>query len=164
MQFGVCVVPCPWFLEMADAAVDNPELDIGVHLTINAEKRHYKWRPLTAAPQSSGLVDENGFFWPDVATTRKKAAPAAVEAEFRAQIEAAYRAGVEPTHIDGHMGAAIAPEFCEIFVRLGHEYRLPILITPTVADYAPNDNLVGVTEGVLRAGRREGAGSRLHRF
>ena len=162
-KLGVCssgsvMVPCPWFLEMADAVAADPTLDLGVHLTINAEKRYYKWRPLTAPPQSSGLVDENGFFWPDVATTRSKAAPEAVEAEFRAQIEAAYRAGIEPTHIDGHMGAAISPEFCDIFVRLGHEYRLPVLLTPTVAVYAPNDNLVGVTEAAFAPGVEKARG------
>ena len=36
------MVPCPWFLEPAEAAASDPTLDVGVHLTLNAEKRHYK--------------------------------------------------------------------------------------------------------------------------
>ena len=53
VRLGVCssgavMVPCPWFLEIAEAAAADPALDLGVHLTLNAEKRHYKWRPLTA--------------------------------------------------------------------------------------------------------------------
>ena len=44
------------------------------------------------------------------------------------------------------MGCALSPEFCDIYIKLGLEYRLPILLTSTIAAYTPNDNLVGVTE------------------
>lgn len=148
---GAVMVPCPWFLEIAEAAAD-PAIDLGVHLTLNAEKRHYKWGPLTEPGRASGLVDELGYFHPDVATTRRLAHPDAVEAELRAQIETAYAAGVDVTHLDAHMGCALAPEFCDIYVRLGLEYRLPILLTGTIAAYSPNDNLVGVTEAAHRKG------------
>lgn len=150
-RLGVCssgavMVPCPWFLEMAEAAAADASLDLGVHLTLNAEKKHYKWRPLTSPSPKSGLTDELGFFHPDVATTRRKASPDAVEAELRAQIDAAYRAGIDVTHLDAHMGAALSPEFCDVYIRLGLDYRLPVLLTSTIAAYTPNDNLVGVTE------------------
>jgi hypothetical protein len=127
VKLGVCssgavMVPCPWFPELAEAAAGDPTLDVGVHLTLNAEKRHYKWGPLTAPSRASGLVDNLGYFHPDVATTRRLA------------------------HPDAHMGCALSPEFCDIYIRLGLEYRLPILLTSTIAAYTPNDNLVGVTE------------------
>jgi predicted glycoside hydrolase/deacetylase ChbG (UPF0249 family) len=156
------MVPCPWFLQAAEAAAD-PALDLGVHLTLNAEKRHYKWRPLTAPPPSAGLTDPNGFFWPDVAMTRARAAPDAVEAELRAQIDAALAAGVDLTHLDAHMGAAMAPEFCGIYLRLGLDYRLPVLLTGSLAAYAPNDNLASVTEAAFRPGvqRARAAGYRV---
>lgn len=149
---GAVMVPCPWFLEIAEAAAADPSLDLGVHLTLNSEKRHYKWRPLTAPSPSAGLTDDLGFFWPDVATTRRKGSAEAVETELRAQIEAAYKAGIDVTHLDAHMGAALSPEFCEIYIRLGLEYRLPILLTSTIAAYTPNDNLVGVTEKAHASG------------
>ena len=149
---GSVMVPCPWFLEAAEAAVDEPRLDLGIHLTLNSEKRHYKWRPLTSPSQAAGLTDEHGFFWPNVWTLRERAHPDAVEAELRAQIEAGYRAGIDITHLDGHMGAALAPEFCDIFIRLGLDYRLPIMMTPTLAAYSPNDNLAGVSEDAYRKG------------
>jgi predicted glycoside hydrolase/deacetylase ChbG (UPF0249 family) len=150
-KLGVCssgavMVPCPWFLEAAEDAARDPSLDLGVHLTLNSEKRHYKWRPLTAPSPAAGLTDEFGFFLADVATTRRTASPEAVEAELRAQIETAYRAGIDVTHLDAHMGAALSPEFSAIYIRLGLEYRLPILLTSAIAAYTPNDNLVGVTE------------------
>ena len=130
-------------------------LDVGVHLTLNAEKQHYKWGPLTAPSRASGLVDDLGYFHPDVATTRRKAHPEAVEAELRAQIETAYAAGIDVTHLDAHMGCALSPEFCDIYIRLGLEYRLPVLLTSTIAAYTPNDNLVGVTEEAHAQGRRK---------
>jgi predicted glycoside hydrolase/deacetylase ChbG (UPF0249 family) len=153
---GVCgsgsvMVPCPWFLEVAEAAADNPSVDLGVHLTLNAEKRYYKWRPLTAPPRSAGLTDGHGFFWADVATLRARAEPDAVEAELRAQIDAALAAGIDVTHLDDHMGAVMAPEFCRIYIRLGREYRLPILLTPSLTAYGPNHNLDGVDDQAYRA-------------
>ena len=157
VKLGVCssgavMVPCPWFLELAEAAAADASLDVGVHLTLNAEKRHYKWGPLTAPSRASGLADDLGYFHADVATTRRRAHPDAVEAELRAQIETAYAAGIDVTHLDAHMGCALSPEFCDIYIRLGLEYRLPILLTSTIAAYSPNDNLVGVTEEAHRKG------------
>lgn len=156
-RLGVCssgavMVPCPWFLEIAESAAADPMLDLGVHLTLNSEKRHYKWRPLTRPSPTAGLTDEFGYFWADVASTRKMASPEAVEAELRAQIDTAYRAGVDVTHLDAHMGTALSPEFCDIYIRLGLEYRLPILLTASLASYAPNDNLLGVTEAAFQRG------------
>ncbi|MFI4975881.1 MAG: polysaccharide deacetylase family protein [Caulobacterales bacterium] len=130
---GVCsagsvMAPCPWFPEIAAMAVADPALDLGVHLTLNSEKRYYRWRPLTNPPRSAGLTDEAGYFWPDVRSVRKNAVPEAVEAELRAQIDAALAAGIDVTHLDAHMGAVVMPEFVDIYFRLGRDYDLPILL------------------------------------
>ncbi|HET7714273.1 MAG TPA: polysaccharide deacetylase family protein [Bauldia sp.] len=133
---GSVMVPCPWFPEAAEIAAGNPELDVGVHLTLTSEQKPYRWRPLTAPPRSAGLTDEQGYFWPDVPRARK-AAPAAVEAELRAQIETALAAGIDPTHFDAHMGTAQMPEFVGIFRRLGQEYRVPVLLVKDLSRYNP---------------------------
>jgi predicted glycoside hydrolase/deacetylase ChbG (UPF0249 family) len=140
---GSVMVPCPWLREIADLAADHT-FDLGVHLTLTAEKRHYKWGPLTRPGKSSGLVDADGYFHPDVSTVRRLAHPEAVEAELRAQLELALCAGIDVTHLDAHMGAAIAPEFCDAYIRLGVEHRVPVLLTRDIAGYAPNNHLVGV--------------------
>ncbi|MER9319111.1 ChbG/HpnK family deacetylase [Mesorhizobium sp. M0659] len=132
---GAVMVPCPWFPEMAEAAAADPRLDLGVHLTLNSEKQHYKWRPLTSPSRAAGLTDEFGYFWPDVATTRRKAAPQAVETELRAQIDTAYRAGIDVTHLDAHMGAALSPEF----LRRLHQARPGISLAGAV-----DQNAVGL--------------------
>lgn len=123
---GSIIVPGSWFPHMAQLARDNPQLDVGVHLTLTAEFDRFRWRPLTGLADN-GLCDAEGFFHRTGAATRG-AHPAAVEREFRAQIDAALGSGVDVTHIDTHMGTAWAPEFIEIYERLGDEYKVPIFL------------------------------------
>jgi hypothetical protein len=132
---GSVMVPCPWFRELAELAATRPELDVGVHLTLTSEWRHYRWRPLTGASQAAGLVDGDGYMWSKVKPLRERAAPDAVEAELRAQVDAALAAGIDVTHLDAHMGAALAPEFADIYLRLGRDYALPVLFTRTFESY-----------------------------
>lgn len=143
---GSVMVPCPWFSEIAEMAVGNPALDVGVHLTLNAEQEHYRWRPLSSTTAASGLVDPDGFFWRQVAETRANAHPEAVETEWRAQIDRALEAGIQVSHLDAHMGAALAPEWCERYIAVGVDYGVPVLITSTFDGYGPNNHLNGTTE------------------
>jgi predicted glycoside hydrolase/deacetylase ChbG (UPF0249 family) len=70
-----------------------------------------------------------------VPAVRRHGRRGAVEAECRAQIETALAAGLDVTHLDTHMGAAAAPEFADIYVRLGREYRLPVLLPRSSSSY-----------------------------
>lgn len=149
---GSVMAPCPWFPEAVAMAKANRALDLGVHLTLNSEKQPYRWRPLTSPPRSAGLVDETGYFWSTVPALRKHAAPEAVETELRAQIDAALAAGIDVTHLDAHMGAAMMPEFVDIYYRLGRDYNLPILLVKDLQRFNPmsyagpasNENFEGV--------------------
>ena len=53
----------------------------------------------------------------------------------RAQIERALAAGIDVTHLDHHMGAALAPEFVDATVRLGKEYVLPVAFPSDIAGF-----------------------------
>lgn len=143
---GSVMVPCPWFAEIAAAAAADERLDVGVHLTLNAEQAGYRWAPVTRAAPSAGLTDASGFLWPTVAEVRANAHPDAVEAEWRAQIDRALAAGIDVTHLDAHMGSALAPEWCDRYVALGVEYGVPALITESLGTYGPNGHLSDVTE------------------
>jgi chitin disaccharide deacetylase len=131
---GSVMVPCPWFPEIAEIARRRPDLDLGVHLTLNAEFAPYRWRPLTGV-SGNGLTDSDGYMWRDVPSARH-ADPAAVEAEMRAQIDTALAAGIDVTHLDSHMGTIAMPEYLDIYVRLGAEYRLPIFLIRDVVGFA----------------------------
>lgn len=133
---GTVMAPCPWFAEIAAAVVADPTLDLGIHLTLTSEWPGYRWGPVGSAGRHSGLVDADGYFPRDLAALRRKLVPEAAEAEFRAQIDHVFRAGIRPTHLDTHMGTALLPELVDIYLRLGQEYRLPVLLPRDHAGFA----------------------------
>jgi chitin disaccharide deacetylase len=137
---GSVMVPCPGFAEAAALAARDPGLDLGVHLTLTAEKRHYRWGPVTKASRASGLVDDDGYLHRTVDALRQHAHPDAVEAEMRAQVDRALTAGIDVTHLDDHMGATFAPEFVAAYARIGRDFGIPILMPRTLAGYDPAHN------------------------
>jgi len=119
--------PCPWFAEMAGIAAANPELDVGLHLTVNCEWRRYRWAPVAGAGAVPSLVGPDGFFWPSEEDTVAHGTVEDVRTEMRAQIERALVLGMKPTHLDNHMGPLhYRLDFFEAMVELGHEYGLPV--------------------------------------
>ena len=123
---GSVMVPCPWFGDAAERARAKPELDLGVHLTLNAEWPHYRWGPVAGASAVPSLVDEQGYLPRTSAEVLARARPEEVEIELRAQLERALAAGIDVTHLDVHMGTAFLPPFLESYARLAREYRLPV--------------------------------------
>ena len=133
---GSVMVPCPWFAEIAHLSADDPSLDLGVHLTLTSEWSGYRWAPLTRAPRSSGLVDDEGYFPRNVALLADRVEPEAAEAEIRAQIDRALAFGVDVTHLDTHMGAALSRDLVDVYCRVGRDYALPVLVPREPAHYA----------------------------
>ena len=113
---GSIMVPCPWFEAAAARARANPRLDLGVHLTLNAEWEHYRWGPVAGPSAVSSLVDARGGLLRTTLETVQRAKPEEVELELRAQIDRALEAGVDVTHLDSHMGTCF--HFLEIYTRL----------------------------------------------
>lgn len=131
------MVPCPWFPEIANYASKHPEQDFGLHLTLNSEWKNYKWGPVAGADKVPSLVDEKGHLWSNVQEVYQHAQARDVETELRAQIDRALEFGIPVTHLDTHMGAVIARyEFLEIYVRLGLEYKLPVMFTKSFSKAA----------------------------
>jgi hypothetical protein len=139
---GSVMVPCPWFREIADAAAQDPSLDLGVHLTLTSEWPMYRWGPISTVSRASGLIDDQGYFPRNCLELRKRINVEAAEIELRAQIDRALGAGIAATHLDTHMGAALVPELVEVYLRLGLDYRLPVLLPRELDSYT----------GVLRMG------------
>jgi predicted glycoside hydrolase/deacetylase ChbG (UPF0249 family) len=134
---GSVMVPCPWFREIAEAGAANPAVDLGVHLTLTSEWAQYRWRPLSTISLASGLIDDDGYFWRDVASLQRHLVPEAAEAELRAQIDQALAAGLRPTHIDAHMAAAMLPELLDLHLRLAVDYGL-VPVLPRGIRWAPD--------------------------
>jgi len=123
------MVPCPWFMEVVDWAQNHPDADLGLHLTLTAEWKHIKWGPVASSDKVPGLLNEQGYFYDNVADVIAHAKEQEVELELRAQIEKSLKAGLKPTHLDSHMGSLFNPKFFGIYLKLGQEYNIPVMIT-----------------------------------
>ncbi|MEO3475414.1 polysaccharide deacetylase family protein [Roseomonas sp. CAU 1739] len=135
LDSGSVMVPCPWFPEIATEAAADPMLDLGVHLTLTSEWYGYRWGPISTRNTASGLLDADGYFPRDVIALRRAMVPEAAEIEMRAQIERALAAGIDVTHLDTHMGAALVPEVLPATLRLALEFRLPLLLPREIHSY-----------------------------
>jgi len=122
------MMPCAWVAEVAAWRKQHPDKDLGLHLTLTSEWRPLRWGPVAGRNLVPGLLDADGYMWPDVPQVARSASAKEVETELRAQIELARRMGIRFTHIDTHMGTLYArPDYFEAFEKMGREYGVPIL-------------------------------------
>lgn len=127
------MVPCPWLTEVAAYAKAHPEADLGLHLTLTAEWKTYRWGSVESKDKVRSLLDPDGYLWPEVAPAIQHIKAEEAEREIRAQIEHAIAVGIHPTHLDSHMGTLFArPDLMAVYVKVAHEYKLPFLamLTP----------------------------------
>ncbi len=154
------MMPCPWVEEIAVFARENPEADLGLHLTLTNEWHRYNWGPLASVDQVPSLVNERGFLFSDCLQFGQNAKVEEAEIELRAQVEQALRMGIKPTHFDTHMGCLLfnSAEMFEVYLKLGREYNVPVMVSRTflkVASPAFLDKLTDedvIIEHVLSAG------------
>ncbi len=125
---GSVIVNASWFLETAKICRENPQYDVGVHLTLTAEYPTYRWPALSSRDPASGLLDSQGYLWHTREDAIRNVTEAAAEAEMRAQIDQALEAGIDVTHIDTHMGSVVHPKFLGIYLALANEYGVPAFL------------------------------------
>jgi predicted glycoside hydrolase/deacetylase ChbG (UPF0249 family) len=142
------MVPCPWFPATARACRANPEIDMGVHATLNAEWEAYRWGPVSTRDPASGLLDPDGYFHQWHQAVYDNAKPQAVEAEVNAQIERALAAGIDVTHLDSHMGTIMNPLFIQSYVQAAATRLLPNML-PRLA--APGAEMLGISPAEMQA-------------
>jgi predicted glycoside hydrolase/deacetylase ChbG (UPF0249 family) len=118
------MIACPWYLEAVEILKANPQIGVGIHLTLNSEWKDYKWGPVIGAAKVPSLVDANGhFFASEAEFAANNVDLDEVEMELRAQIERALAAGLRVDYLDYHMLTAVStPELRAIVERLADEY------------------------------------------
>jgi hypothetical protein len=122
------MMPCQWTSDFADYLRQNPGLDIGLHLTHTSEWKGYRWGPLSGASVVPGLSDHHGNLWDNVADVVAHATPREIETEISAQLEKARMMGLEPTHLDTHMGVLWASaDYLEVYLRTAINEHIPVL-------------------------------------
>ena len=126
---GSIMVPCPWFSEIAAYARANPRADLGLHLTLTSEWTSFRWGPLSSKDRVSSLLDKDGYFYPLETDAASHVDPKEVELEITAQVERARASGVQPTHLDSHMGTLYQNKaLFEVFLRVARKYKLPVRV------------------------------------
>jgi predicted glycoside hydrolase/deacetylase ChbG (UPF0249 family) len=122
------MVPCPWFNEMAAWCVAHPEHDVGLHLALTSEWKYYRWGPVAPQVKVPGLMDPMGYLYRDVLSVALHAKPEEVATEIRAQLARARRLGMEPSHIDTHMGTLYArPDYTRVYLQMAMDEQIPAM-------------------------------------
>ncbi len=131
---------CPWAKEAVEYAKNHPEKAIGVHLTTTSEWGHYRWTPLSAG---ASLRDEEGYMWHESDQFAENADLEETKAEIEAQIAFLKGLGLNPSHLDNHMGSLYGVDTgrfelllatLEIAGKHGLPFRLPTKFKPEQID------------------------------
>jgi predicted glycoside hydrolase/deacetylase ChbG (UPF0249 family) len=124
------LVPAPWFSEVVRWSRHHPNADLGLQLDLNAEWASYRWRPVSVQPPNSGLLDPVGYLPNNAQYIGRHAKPEEVAAEFRAQIDAAKKAGLPITHLDTHGGVGLfTPWLFKEFWKASQDSGLPVVLS-----------------------------------
>ena len=138
---GSIMVPCPWLSEIAAYARANPSADLGLHLTLTSEWTSFRWGPVSSRDRVSSLLDKDGYFRLLETDAAAQADPKQVEMEITTQIERARALGIQPTHLDSHMGTLYQNKaLFEVFLNVARSQKLPVRVAKNWfnrADFLP---------------------------
>lgn len=129
------MVPCAWFPATAAYCREHPEVDMGVHITLTCEWDACRWGPISTGDPAAGLMDDEGYFYRTSEAAQNHADTAAARTEINLQIDRAMAAGINPTHIDTHMGSVLHPKFVMHYVEAAYARRL-IAFAPRALEQA----------------------------
>jgi chitin disaccharide deacetylase len=98
------MTPCPSAGHAIELLRRHPEIPFGIHLTVVCEIPALGWGPLVAKEKVPSLLTDDGRLFDEhqLDALMAQARLDELELEFRAQIELALSAGLEPTHLDWH--------------------------------------------------------------
>lgn len=117
------------FEDAVERSRDNPDLGIGLHLTLTHEKPVLPVERVPSLVGLDGRMPQNPFVF-----VRKylggRIGPIDVERELRAQCEKALEVGLSLTHLDSHDHIHMWPPIFRLTLRLAREYRVSCIRYP----------------------------------
>ena len=135
---GSIMIPCPWLTEIATYARNHRQADLGLHLTLTSEWTPYRWGPVLSKDRVTSLLDSSGYFYLTESEAASRMNPKEAEAELRSQIERARSMGIQPTHLDSHMGTLYQNKaLFEVLLRLARENKLPARMSKEFLERLP---------------------------
>jgi predicted glycoside hydrolase/deacetylase ChbG (UPF0249 family) len=123
------MTPCPGASHAMELLRRHPEIPFGIHLTVVCDLPALGWGPLVSKQKVPSLLNEDGglFNVHQLDELMAQARLDELELEFRAQIETALAAKLEPTHLDWHCYLDGGREdVFELGIALAHEYGLAL--------------------------------------
>lgn len=128
VKSGSVMVPCPDFDRVVEIWKNNPNLDLGIHLTLNSDwGKKYGWGGILPNTQVPSLYNADGILWRKPSELMAHMNVDEAILEFKAQILKVLDAGLKPTHIDAHYGNYYdSTELAKEVMRLSGRYNLPM--------------------------------------
>ena len=124
------MIPCPWLPEVAAYFKGHPQTDLGLHLTLTSEWKQFRWGPVLGSQRAPSLVDPDGYFYSLESEAAAHIDTREAESEIRAQIARAKAFGIQPTHLDSHMGTLYQNKaLFEVLMKVAHENKLPVRLS-----------------------------------
>lgn len=142
----------PAYEEAKFLALKNPDLGIGLHLTLVGGVNS-----VAAVSKLGRLVDDNGLFLPDYVVFAKnfysgKIKLKAVETELRAQFEKVLQDGLKITHVDSHQHTHVLPVINKLVTELCDEYKINCIRNPQEAYFFSGGFNAGLGRKIGRSG------------
>ena len=129
---GSIMIPSPWVKEVAEFHKKYPKYDLGLHLTLTAEWKNYKWNGVMPSNEISSLLNQENEFYDNTLDVDINANPEEFRKEIQAQIDYSKLIGLNPTHIDTHMGSlAVNKDLWKVYIEVGHKNKLVSMVTKT---------------------------------
>lgn len=131
------MAPCSWALEAVKFAKSNPQFAVGVHLTTTSEWGNYRWAPVNGEKTAS-LRDEEGYMFHESYQFAEAADLEETCGELAAQIQKLISLGLNPSHVDNHMGSLygidtgrfeLLAATVEVAGKFGLPFRFPTVFT-----------------------------------
>lgn len=134
LKFGIAktgsiMVPCKNFIGVMEFWKRNPEIDLGIHLTLTCEwGEKYPWAPVLSKADVPSLYNPEGIMWPDMPELLHHAKQIEIKKELEAQINKIFDFGLKPTHLDDHMDLHNNEYFFPMLMELSRKYNLPMRV------------------------------------
>ena len=126
--------------EIADFSNKNPEIDLGVHLTVTSEWKIHKWGGILPKNDIQSLLNsQNNFYWNKRKFTKYQKLDQLYN-ELQAQVDLAISMGMNVSHIDSHEGALFFdPDVFKTYLKIAEDNNL-LAFVPIQASVHFNDN------------------------
>ena len=129
VKSGSIMVPSQNFEKVIKLWHENPEIDLGIHLTLTSEwGEKYPIAPVLPKTDVPSLFNVEGSMWPTIEALLLHANRKDIKRELEAQVRKVLDTGLKPSHLDYHMNFAYHADVFPIVMELSREFNLSMRV------------------------------------